>query len=199
MAVTVKKENQKLKTYKITGATLDDVWKQIQKKGPKDPNDGKKVAALTTTQLKIDAGSAGFAPDGEITENPDGTFTAKAKFDRFELVHSADTLYPNHDGKLSVKPLLEWGKYVALVLGHEKMHVNKSEAEAEKIAREIEALRGEASGADRKEAAKNAAGDLLKTFKKSFDQKKLDARITAVHKAFDKSSGHGPKLNTKVK
>lgn len=198
MTVTVKKERPKVTKYKVKGATLQDVWKDILKKGPKDPNDNKKVAALTTTKLEVDAKKAKFKSDGAIIENSDGTYTVKAKFDKFQLVHRAETKYPDHDGKLAMKPLIEWGKFVARLIGHEGLHVKKSQDEADLIAKEIAGLRGEATNDEKRQAARDAAAELLKLFARTYNEKKLDDRLNGVHSKFDKSSGHGPKLNLRV-
>jgi hypothetical protein len=47
------RENPTVKTYTVAGKTLADIWKDIQKKGPVDPNDGKRYAGSCVGTFSI--------------------------------------------------------------------------------------------------------------------------------------------------
>ena len=49
--ITVSKP--KVTTYKVSGNTLKEIWVNIEKIGPKDPNENEKVAALTATTIIV--------------------------------------------------------------------------------------------------------------------------------------------------
>ena len=206
MTVTFKTEKTKLKTYTVAGDTLADIYKDILKKGPKDPNDGKKVAALTTTKLflQISDPKVRFAPDGATTTNKKGEAVVKALLKTMDAKMTSETLYPKLGAaKLSVRAKVEWLRFIGLLIVHEAGHIGDAEKECKAIIKEIDKMRGNGTGADEGAAAKNASMDLAAQIVKAFSVKKLDKRFNDRHKKFDKPKkkgkpGHGPVLDTSI-
>jgi len=197
----------KYKSYKVSGDDLEAILKNMRKKGPKDPNDGKRVAALTSTTLDVSAAvsSARFEGDGEIVTRRDGKFEAKAKIKSMTVAYSSETLLPEVGAnKLSVQAWVEWGRFKLKLGIHEHEHVKKVKSDAVAIVADINAMRGVGIDADKGKAAFAAAGDLQKQIVKKYNTKTLEKRFNAIHKKLDKPKkkgrpGHGPVLDATVK
>ncbi len=183
--------------YTVKGATLAGLRKQIDKSGPRDPNDGKKCAALTTTKLVVDLGKAEPVGAGPIEEY-DGVFFATAKLKSLTLRMESEILMPRLSGKgLSKKAQAEWNNFEKQLGYHEGKHFRLAFDEAGAIAKEMEEMRAEGTGGTAREAAELAFANLLTALKDTYETG-LDDRLAAIHEKFDKKTGHGPKLNTKV-
>ncbi|MFL4470745.1 DUF922 domain-containing protein [Tateyamaria armeniaca] len=197
----------KFRSYKVSGDDLMAVLKDLKKKGPKDPNDGKRVAALTTTTLDVSAAvsSARFEGDGAITTRRDGKFEAMAKIKSMPVVYTSETLLPEIGAnKLSVSAWIEWARFKLKLGIHENEHVKKVKSDAVTIVADINAMRGTGVDADKGKAAMAAAGDLQKQIVKKYNATSMAKRFNAIHKKLDKPKkrgrpGHGPVLDATVK
>lgn len=207
MPATLRVTPVKVRNYKVSGDDLMAVWKNIKKKGPKDPNDGKRVAALTTTTLDVSSAvsSARFEGDGAIVTRRDGKFEAKAKIKSMPVIYSSETLLPEVGAnKLSMSAWVEWGRFKLKLAIHENEHVRKVKSDAVTIVADINSMRGVGVDADKSKAAFAAAGDLQKQIVKKYNGKSLEKRFNAIHKKLDKPKkrgrpGHGPVLDATVK
>ena len=190
-------------TYKAKGTNLKEVWDSIVRNGPVDPNDNKKVAFLTTTELSFDPDKATFTGDGKMKKDKrTDWFEAKCKIKNLNLVLMSYVDVPPMGIKgLSKAATKEWRRFYEKARVHEMEHIKKAIKESEKITSEINALRGSGLGETEEEAG-NAAINDLKT--KLFDNyiREMDARLNKIHAKFDKATKHGEKkgakLNTKV-
>lgn len=207
MPATLKVNPTKYRNYKVSGDDLDAILKSIKKKGPKDPNDGKRVAALTATILDVSAAisTARFEGDGAIITRRDGKFEAKAKIKTMQVVYSSETLVPEVGAnKLTPRAWIEWARFKVKLGIHEHEHVKKVKSDAVTIVADINAMRGTGVDADRGKAALAAAGDLQKQIVKKYNAKTLKKRFNEIHKKIDKPKkkgrpGHGPVLDATIK
>ncbi len=183
--------------YKVKGATLADIRKDIDRSGPKDPNDGKQCAALTTTKLIVDLGKAEPAPAGPVEQHGDIYF-ATAKLKSLTVRMESEILLPRLAGKgLSKKAEAEWARFEKALAIHEGKHFRLAHDEATAIVKEMQEMRAEGTGDSEREAARHAFANLLIALKEAYETG-LDERLAEVHVKFDKKTGHGPKLDTKV-
>lgn len=187
--LTIASKKTSTKPYTVKGATLADIQKEIDKKGPKDGS--KNVAGLCTCSLEMDAKST--AIDFNVTQNNKGEYEAEAYFTKGTLNWPCTITMPKCSSvsKLSKPAQKEWKRYMGCLETHETAHVPEYEKEIKAIAAEIEALRGNATNADENKAKKAAFDALAKTFTTDYSQAKNDARLEANAEAYDKKTKHG--------
>lgn len=185
------------KTYTVKGTTLAEIWKDIEKRGPKVH--GKNVAGVTATPVWIDGkaskmdfkftpGKAGKGFDAELWHKS-GTVSYEAKIKVPKL---------DSDKKLSAKAKSEWKRFISGVLSHEQEHVAVAKKVATTLGTEVEALKFKGSGADKKAALKDAVKTYKKIFTSKYSESKINERIDKAHKALDSKTGHGPTLKTSI-
>jgi predicted secreted Zn-dependent protease len=188
--VTAEKGKVTTTTYDITGTTLEEVYNDIQSKGPL--TDGKHYAGLTKCTL------TGFDDAYEFTtEEEKGKITGYARFNKAKLKFDCEITLPKFDDykkKLSDEDQKTWETYYKGVVAHENEHVSDYEAEVGRWAADVAALRGDAAGKDEKKAQAAAQTALGKNFKADFTPAKNEAKLKATAKKLDGSSGHGPTL-----
>ena len=188
--VTAEKGSVSTSTYSITGATLEEVYNEIQKKGP--TIDGKHFAGATTCVL------AGFTEGYEYaSEEDDGDFTGYARFNKAKVKFNCAITLPNfsdYKSKLSDEDQKTWATFYSGVAAHENEHVADYEAEVGRWAVELAAMRGEGKAKDEKKAQAAAKAALGKEFTKVFTTANNDKRLKATAKKLDGSTGHGPAL-----
>ncbi|WP_291730133.1 DUF922 domain-containing protein [Leisingera sp. F5] len=178
-------------TYSVSGKTLPDIAKSIKSKGPKDPNDNKKVAFLTTTELECLTAKGKYAADGKPKiEKKTGWFEVKAKVSALKLVLHPTVRCPKRSvSGLSPRALIEWYRFYACCLVHEAQHVDKAKKECEKIAKELNKLKGTGLADTEAEALKLAKEDLMREINNHIF---IDRdRLNEVHRKFDHSTHHG--------
>lgn len=184
------------KWYTVKGETLDEVWKDIQRKGPKE--DGKKVAGLTTCPVEVDPASVKM--DQTFTARKKGGFDAELFHKSGRLTYKCTILMPKlaSDRKLSRDAKVEWKRFMGKLATHETGHVTVTGKEAKVIGGELDAMKSKGTGND-KRAAFN---DAVKTYKKEFTAKyggtKIEDRLKKVHKTYHVRGGHGPALDFSI-
>lgn len=199
MGATLKVQSPKLKSYAVPGATLVERMDYINRKGPVDPNEGKRFASVTTTKLKFDPKKAAVAPDGKVKKDKKtGWYVAKAKVKSLAMVLESEIELPKASPKgLSWAAAKEWIRFMLAVSKHELEHVKMAGAESKKIAGEIDKMRAEGFAETERDAIKQARDNLIADIFHTYNGS-LDRRFAKVHKAFDSRSHHGPVLNTSV-
>jgi predicted secreted Zn-dependent protease len=189
--VTAEKGSVSTTTYNITGTTLEEVYNDIQKKGPSI--DGKRYAGSTTCVLKgIDEGYE-YASE----EKDDGSFKGFARFNKAKLKFDCAITLPkfgDYKSKLSDEDQKTWEAFYSGVVSHENEHVADYQAEVGRWANEVAAMRGEAENKDEKKAQAAAKATLGKEFTKVFTQANNEKRLKATAKKLDSATGHGPTL-----
>ncbi len=196
MPLTLKAGNVSTKYYTVAGDTLEAVWKDVQKKGPKDGS--TKVAAITETEIIVSK----LMREGMATpsKKKQGEFDAVIAFKSGLVTYTGEILLPklSSDKNLSKEARAEWKRFMGKLLAHEKAHVAKTRDLALKILKEIEALKITTTAPDKKKAGELAMKALKSAFEKGFTKKIVSARIENMHAAYDKATGHGSKTGAKL-
>lgn len=191
--VTVK--TPKKVPYKVGGANLAEVWKDIEKKGPKDG--GKPRAGYTRAPAKLSK----IAYPAVCTEDStSGEWTCEVTASVLEFKIEPVTIkHPKltTEKKLSDKAKKHWKSFMKELLEHEQEHVDTTKDETQSVAEEVAELSVTESNADKKKAEKAAIKAYEKAFKSQFGGSFLNDRLDAANKALD-SSGHGPVLDTSI-
>ncbi len=193
--VTVKKGAIGKKPYTVKGDTLQDIWSDILKKGPKDPRSGKKVAGYTDCPVKPPTKAT---YDGNTDQDKKtGEYTVTVWFKAAELTMTGTIKMPKlaSDKKLSAKAKQEWKRFMKLLIAHENEHVAVTEKAAKAFAADMQALTGVGVDIDKEEAKKKAGAD-LQTNRQNLSS--LQERLDKANKDLD-SGGHGPTLKTSIK
>lgn len=196
--LTVKCDTPKVKPYKVSGATLEEIWLDIEKKGPKD---GGKARAGYTTAPVTTPNSYKFDEEEDTKAKPKSGVAWKVTAKGGEITVTPVIQMPEltSDKDLNDDDRKAWETFVKGVRDHEDEHVDATVKEAEAVAKEIGEFEGKGTGKDKKAAVKAAIDDWTKQFRAAFDGGKLDKRVKKVNADLD-ASGHGPVLKyTKTK
>src|SRR5205814_1308144 len=107
MAISVTKRTVKTITYDVAGATLAELWADIQKKGPK--HKGATRAGKTTCKINLDAASSQF--DFKTTQGKKD-FESEAKMSTGALTYDCTIEMPKlkSDAGLSAAAKKEWAR-----------------------------------------------------------------------------------------
>lgn len=194
-SVTVKTPKPTKVPYTVAGNTLADIWKDIEKKGPKVG--GKNRAGKTKA-------------DGEAKPN----YKYKLKEDKAKGVFVCDlwtevvnvTLvkgtidHPKlaSDKKLSAKAKKEWKRFMKELMEHEGEHVTAMLNEMKVLGGEVVKITKQATDADKKKAVAAAVSDWETDVRAKIDKAIIVARLKKVNDALDSKSGHGPTLDTSI-
>ena len=193
MPVSLTMKNVRYDTYSVSGKTLADIAKSIKSKGPKDPNDNKKVTFLTTTELECLTAKGKYVADGKPKiDKKTGWYEVTAKISTLKLVLHPSVRCPKRSvSGLSTMAVVEWYRFYAACLVHEAEHVDRAKKECAKIAKEQERLRGKGLAETEAEALKQAQEDLMRAINiHIFDDRD---RLNALHRKIDHASHHGEK------
>ncbi|MDE4140032.1 MULTISPECIES: DUF922 domain-containing protein [Rhodobacterales] len=193
MAVSLTVKPVAYDTYSVSGKTLPDIAKSIKSKGPKDPNDNKKVTFLTSTELECLTAKGKYVADGKAKiDKKTGWFEVTTKVSTLKLILHTTVRCPKRSvSGLSPRALIEWYRFYACCLAHEGEHLIKAKKECEKIAKELDKLKGTGLAETEAEALKLAQEDLIRVINiHIFDDRN---RLNEVHRKFDHSSHHGEK------
>lgn len=192
--MTVKVATPKVKTYKVAGATLEEIWNDIQKKGPK--HNGKPRAGYTKAPAKAPANHQ-FEPEEDTKAKPKKGVAWTVKTKGGEITVTPEIQLPELDDKgLSDEDRKTWETFLKGVTDHEDEHVAATKKAAEEIAKEIDEIEGRGAGDDKKAAVKAAIADWIKQYKDAFGGRKFDDRLDEANEKLD-TGGHGPVLKFK--
>jgi len=194
MSITVKKGTVKTSAYSVAGATLADIWSDIQKNGPK--HKGAARAGKTTCKINMDSSSSKIEFD---TTEGKKEFEAEAKMTKGALSYDCTIEQPKlkSDAGLSAAAKKEWNRFMAALVAHENEHVADFGTVATEIGKEIDDLTAKGKGTDEKKAEKAALTEYTKVFQKTYSEAENDKRLVASADALD-AGGHGPTLDTSI-
>lgn len=194
--VKVNFDGMMVRTYEVKGASLRKVMDFIHKKGPKDPNDGKRYAGATDCFVR-------FSDQCVVTSRDrvhGSRFQSTVGVGQAEINYSCVIRIPKFKGakKLSKAAQAEWRQFIKEVESHEREHVKDFGKEVKKMAKELSAMTAEGGGSTVPGARKSGKTTLMSTIHKKFANDNLDKRLNASAKALD-GNHHGPSLDTSVK
>lgn len=182
----------KISTYSVSGDTLKDVWDDILKKGPKDPNDNKKVAAITETTIIIADRWDPEVRGGRCLTN--GKIETRVGVKNMSMTVEAAIKLPKlGSSKMSATAKKEWKRFIGKLESHEREHIDVTAKLAKTMGDEIMKIEGLGLGDDEDKAFEAGKAAFLKLFVASYDGKSIADRISKEAKKFDSKTGHGAK------
>jgi predicted secreted Zn-dependent protease len=200
--MNAKKNAPTTKTYAVSGKTLDEINKDMLKKGPADPNESRRYSGsclgkfvLGITDKDWDFVTTPDSSPVEVTVTvKGGTITSSPAITMPKLASEKD---------LSPNALKEWKRFVGAVDTHENGHATSLYNQAVKISDEFNKLSGTGTGKDEKTAKAAAHKDLVSQIQKEYGGTGLDDRVKDDIKAYDAKTQHGASqgavLDTSIK
>lgn len=184
-------------TYPVGGATLEDVQKDIKKKGPKDPNDNKNVAAITDTEVRV---HDRWLPEvRKVAYGSDGKAEVTVGVKTMSIIISTIIHMPRlGTNTLSAKAKKEWDRFRKKLFEHEKQHINVAKGIAQYMDKDIAKITGTAKGETDTKAETAAKKDLLKNYLAKYSSDKIKKIVLDGHARYDKRTDHGAKYGAKL-
>ena len=186
------RDNPTTKTYTVAGKTLADILKDIQKKGPVDPNEGKRYAGSCLGKISISMTDKDLEYEVTPGSSPVEVKAQLAK-EKGKVKSAPAITMPklSSDKTLSAAAKKEWGRFVDCTSIHENGHADSLYLVVIEIAKDIAGMTATATGKD-EPAAKTAAGKaLFAMVDAAYGGTKLNDMVNADIKAYDAKTRHG--------
>lgn len=177
-------------TYTVSGKTLDDLDKEIAKKGPKDPNESKRYAGSCLGKITLAIGGGDFRFETKAGSSPvEVTATLKGG----SVTSSCVVTMPKLATEKALTPtaLKEWKRFVIATGVHEDGHADSCYALAVTIAKELAAMSAAGKAADEKAAKAAAQRALVAAMSSAYGGSVLSDRVNGDIKAYDGKTKHG--------
>src|SRR5437899_941391 len=189
--MTSKQGSASTKNYTVAGKTLDDINKDMMKKGPPDPNDNKKYSGSCLGNLDLKIGASDF--DFKTTDGSspiEVTATLKGGTIASNIITTMPKLASDKD--LSDDAKKEWKRFISKVQVHEDGHADSYLKLAKAISDDLNTMSGKGTGKDEKTAQVVAAKDLTTQIAtKLSGSNTLSQQIKDDAKAYDAKTKHG--------
>lgn len=186
------RKNPALKTYSVAGKTLADIHKDIQKKGPLDPNEGKRYAGSCLGVISLGVSDTDVAHEITPESSP---VEAKAQLaeGKGNVTSTPTITLPKlaSDKGLSEDAKKEWKRFVGATRLHEDGHADSLYRVVVQIAGDIAGMSATATGADEKAAKKAATKALYAKINAAYGGTSLSDMVKADIKAYDAKTSHG--------
>jgi len=189
--MTAKSGSASTRNYTVAGKTLDDINKDMLKKGPPDPNEGKRYSGSCLGELVLDVKGSDF--DFSTTAGSD-PIEVTATLKGGTLTCNTTTTMPKlaSDKDLSDDAKKEWKRFVSKVQVHEDGHADSYLKLAKTISDDLNTMSGKGTGKDERSAQAAAAKDLTAQItKKLSGSTSLSQQIKDDAKAYDAKTKHG--------
>jgi predicted secreted Zn-dependent protease len=189
--MTSKQGSAGTKNYTVAGKTLDDINKDIQKKGPQDPNEGKRYSGSCLGELVLDIKGSDFK---FATTDGSDPIEVTATLKGGTLTCNTTTTIPKlaSDKDLSDDAKKEWKRFISKVQVHEDGHADSYLKLAKTISDDLNTMSGKGTAKDERSAQAAAAKDLTSQIaKKLSGSNSLSQQIKDDAKAYDAKTKHG--------
>jgi predicted secreted Zn-dependent protease len=177
-------------TYKVSGKTLAEIDADIDKRGPKDLNDGKRYAGLSVGRIDLAIVSGDFAFASQGSAAPvEMTATLKGG----SVTASCSVTLPKLEGEKALSPaaLKEWKRFLDATEKHEDGHFDAYFDLAKDIAADIAAMSVTGKGKDERTAKLLAQKAFVEQLARTYGGSVLSDRVKASAKAYDGKTKHG--------
>lgn len=190
MGITAKRGAVSEKTYTVSGKTLEEINKDMAKKGPTDPNESKKFSGSCLGQIAIDIKPKDIAYE---TKSAAGKFAAVARLEGGSVTSTAVITTPKlaSDKDLSDAAKKEWKRFLVFVGVHERGHADSYYGLAVKVMQDLSAMSGTGTGKSENEAKAVAAKALYEQITKKYGGSAISDLVKADAKAYDAKNKHG--------
>jgi predicted secreted Zn-dependent protease len=184
--------------YTVTGKTLVDIDKEIDKKGPKDPNESARYAGSCKGKIDLQIGARDFE---FVTTQGSSPLEVTARLKGGSVTSSCVVTLPKlaSEKTLSAPALKEWKRFLSATSNHEDGHADSYYALAVTLAGEMVAMASTGTGKDEKTAQVAAQKALIASLAKTYGGTVLDDRVKADAKAYDAKTKHGESQGAKLK
>lgn len=189
--MTAKQGSAGTKTYTVSGKTLDDINKDMMKKGPPDPNESKRYSGSCLGELVLDIKGSDF---NFATTDGSSPIEITATLKGGTLTCNTTTTIPKlaSDKDLSDDAKKEWKRFLSKVQVHEDGHADSYLKLAKAISDDLNGMSGKGTGPDQRSAQAAAVKDLTDQIKKTYSgSDSLSERIKDDAKAYDAKTKHG--------
>ncbi len=197
MGITAKRGAVSEKNYTVNGKTLEEVNKDIEKKGPTDPNESKKYAGSCLGEIAIKL----EGKDVEFETKKEGSNVAAVAKLKSGLVTSTSVITTpklGSDKGLSDPAKKEWKRFLTMLGVHERGHADSYYALAVSVAQDLANMNGSATGTSEKEAKGAALKQLYERISKKYTQTAIEGLVKADAKAYDAKNKHGESQGAKL-
>jgi predicted secreted Zn-dependent protease len=190
MGFTARRGAVSEKTYAVSGKTLDEIIKDMAKKGPNDPNESKKYSGSCLGKLEIDIKPKDI--EYEVKSNG-GKFAAIARLKSGYVTSTAAITTPKlaSDKGLSDAARKEWQRFMVFVGVHERGHADSYYVLAVKVMQDMSAMSGAGTGNSENGAKTAATKALYEQITKKYGGSALSDLVKADAKAYDSKTKHG--------
>src|SRR5215467_4936946 len=189
--MTSKQGTASTKYYTVAGKTLEDINKDMMKKGPPDPNDNKRFSGSCLGELDLKIASGDF--DFKTTDGSspiEVTVTLKGGTIASNTVTTMPKLASDKD--LSDDAKKEWKRFISKVQVHEDGHADSYLKLAKSISDDLNTMSGKGTGNDERAAKMAAVKDLTGQIStKLSGSNSLSQQIKDDAKAYDAKTKHG--------
>jgi predicted secreted Zn-dependent protease len=189
--MTSKQGSAGTRTYTVAGKTLDDINKDMMKKGPQDPNESKRYSGSCLGELVLDIKGTDF---DFVTTPGSSPIEVTATLKGGTLTCNTTTTIPKlaSDKDLSDDAKKEWKRFLSKVQVHEDGHADSYLKLAKTISNDLNAMSGTGNGKDERSAQAAAVKDLTDQIKKTYSgSDSLGGRVKDDAKAYDTKTKHG--------
>ena len=189
--MTSKQGSASTKNYTVAGKTLDDINKDMLKKGPVDPSDGKRRPGSCLGDLVLDIKGSDF---NFATTDGSDPIEVTATLKGGTLTCNTTTTMPKlaSDKDLSDDAKKEWKRFVSKVQVHEDGHADSFLKLAKTISDDLNTMSGKGTAKDERAAQAAAAKDLTgQIAKKLSGSNTLTQQVKDDAKAYDAKTKHG--------
>jgi len=190
MGITAKRGAVSEKTYTVSGKTLEEINKDMGKKGPTDPNESKRFSGSCLGQLAIDIKPKDI---GFETQSSAKGFAAVARLKGGSVTSSAVITTPKlaSDKDLSDAARKEWRRFLVFVGVHERGHADSYYALAVKVMQDLSEMSGTGTGKTENEARAAAGKALYAKISGQYGGTAIADLVKADAKAYDAKHKHG--------
>jgi predicted secreted Zn-dependent protease len=190
MAITAKRGAVSEKTYTVNGKTLEEINKDMEKKGPTDPNESKRFSGSCLGEIAIKLEGKDLTIEAKASG---ANFAAVARLKSGLVTSTAVITVPKlgSDKALSDAAKKEWKRFLVSVGIHERGHADSYYALAVKVAGELDGMSGSANGTSEKEAKAAAVKSLYDAISKKYSVAAIGDLVKADAKAYDGKNKHG--------
>src|SRR5262245_18672838 len=188
MAVTARRGRTTNGTYNVNGSTLDEINRDIQRRGPVDPNDGRRYSGVCRCTIDIQLGRH----DVQFATTPGSSpLEVTATVSGGTVTNNCAITMPNlrSASALSSAAQREWRRFLAAVETHENGHVDSYFPEAEAIARALNGMSVTGTGRNETAAQRAAAANLNAQITRQYGRSQLEAIANAA--TYDSRTRHG--------
>jgi predicted secreted Zn-dependent protease len=178
------------KSYSVGGKTLAEINKDMEKKGPVDPNESKRYSGSCLGKIDLSIGADDFAFETTAGSSPvEVTATLKGG----SVTSSAVITLPKlaSDKGLSAAAKKEWNRFLAKVGVHEEGHADSYYNLAVAMAKEMVEMSAKGTGKDERSAQIAAQKALIAALSKKYGGTVIADRVKQDAAAYDAKTKHG--------